>query len=100
MPVPYFRVILPVMALALSTAGVASATTINLDNSPVGQNSSTGSFWAAIDGDYGAFGNSSPLFAGGAFDGDGRITLSFEVTSGYAPDTRILRAIRALIGRR
>lgn len=114
MPIAYSRAILPVMAVALLTAGVAPANTINIDNSPAPltsspsqrltvaaaqENSPADSFSMAIDGDYSAFGDGSPFFAGGAFQGDGPVMLSFELTAGYAPDTGILHAIRALIER-
>jgi|SRR6185312_13480258 len=118
MSVPHFRAILPAVALALLTAGVVPANTINIDNSPAPvasaiasgpaqrlivavaqENSSNNSFSVAIDGDYTAFGDGSPFFAAGVFDERGPIMLSFEVTSGYAPDTGILHAIRSLFGR-
>jgi hypothetical protein len=94
------RILLQGESVSPNIAAHAGISTINIDNGPAGRNSSIDSFSVAIDGDYTAFGDSSLFFAGGVFDGDGTITLSFEFTSGYAPEPGILHAIRALIGHR
>ena len=96
MYVRYLGVTLPVMALALSMAGVVPASTIHVDDRPA-QAPTDSASWT-IAGDYTAFDDNSALFGvGDGSPGERAITLSFEFTSGYAPDAEVIDAVRALV---
>ena len=97
MSVRYFRTTLPGIILALSIAGVIPASSINIDDRPDKARTDSDSW--SIAGDYTAFDDGSSFFAAGdGSQSEGAITLSFEFTSGYAPDAEIVHAVRSLTG--
>ncbi len=88
--------------MALSLTGGAGASTINPDSVPSlrgnaeAQSVPDDAFSSAIAGDYIEF-NASPAFLASTGGAQNAISLTFEVTSGYAPEPGTVQTISTLV---